>query len=265
MAQTEKTMPVDNSLYTTHADSWWDENYFLYVLKTGLNPARFGYFRKVFSRLGLDPAQLTGLEVGCGGGLLTEEFAQLGCHMNGIDPSEASLEAARRHAAQENLQIAYRTGVGEALPFPDASFDVVICCDVLEHVKDVKAVIAESTRVLKPGGLYCYDTINRTLKSWVETIFVGQVFPPTRFFAPNTHAWEQFIKPDELLVALQQAGLTHQEMIGLRPGIPAPLVAVELLQRGLGRINFAELGRRLKFEAAGGLGGSYAGYALKPV
>jgi len=98
-------MPVDNQVYDAMADSWWDESGFLHVLR-GLNPARFGYMRRVLTEdLGIDPRGKWTLDVGCGGGILAEEFARLGCAVTGIDPSEKSLAAAQAHARAEGLEI----------------------------------------------------------------------------------------------------------------------------------------------------------------
>jgi 2-polyprenyl-6-hydroxyphenyl methylase/3-demethylubiquinone-9 3-methyltransferase len=257
-------MPVDNEIYSSQSGGWWDENHFLHLLKTGMNPARFGYFRDILvSKLALDPHGLSLLDVGCGGGILSEEFARLGCHVTGIDPSASSLETARRHAAQQGLEIEYRQSTGENLPFADACFDIVVCCDVLEHVQDLRAVLGHVARVLKPGGLMFYDTINRTEKSRVENILVAQDFPLTSFFPPNTHAWEMFIKPEELQDLLEQVGLQHRAMSGLRSKLPDLQVAWLLVRRKLGLLNYAELGRRLKFTTGGDLHASYLGWAVK--
>ncbi len=146
-------MPVDNELYDQLAWTWWDEHEILNALRILLNPGRFGYFVEVLvDRLKIDPKDNQVLDVGCGGGLLAEEFARLGCHVTGIDPSEPSLAVARAHALQEGLAIEYREGVGESLPFADACFDLVYCCDVLEHVNNLEAVISEIARVLKKDG-----------------------------------------------------------------------------------------------------------------
>ena len=135
-------MPVDNELYNRLYDTWWDENTVLGSMRNGLNPGRFGYFKQVLlEKLRMDLQGKKILDVGCGGGLLAEEFARLGCAVTGIDPSELSLETARRHARESGLQIDSQVGAGESLPCEDGSFDIVYCCDVLEHVQDPGRVI----------------------------------------------------------------------------------------------------------------------------
>ncbi len=256
-------MPADNSLYDTHASKWWDETSFLHLLKTGLNPARFGYFLTVFKHLGLASASLRVLDVGCGGGILSEEFTRLGCQVSGLDQSAGSIATAQAHARQEKLEIAYQVGAAESLPFESASFDAVVCCDVLEHVTALEKVVAEAARVLKPGGLYLFDTINRTFQSYIETIFFSQVLPFTRIFAPGTHAWHQFIRPDEMKKNLKVYGMELRELTGLQPGIPSRAVSAEISRLKRGEINYAEFGRRLKFRTGGAIGGNYIGYAVR--
>jgi 2-polyprenyl-6-hydroxyphenyl methylase / 3-demethylubiquinone-9 3-methyltransferase len=265
-------MPINNEIYTSQAHGWWDENHFLHLLKTGINPARFGYFNEVLTRLALDPRTLTVLDIGCGGGILSEEFAKVGCRVTGLDRSAASLETARQHAAQQALDITYQQGHGEALPFPTASFDVVIGCDVLEHVDNLEAVIRESARVLrgpdlvagKPGGIFFYDTINRTETARKSNIFAAQLFPLTSFFPPDTHVWDKFITPAELTALFSARGLEAREMTGLGAGLSDRQVVWLLLQRKLGRLSFGELGRRLQFHTGGSLESNYLGWAIKP-
>jgi 2-polyprenyl-6-hydroxyphenyl methylase/3-demethylubiquinone-9 3-methyltransferase len=256
-------MPADNSLYNTYAANWWDENNFLHMLKTGVNPARFGYFREILDSRAAKPASLNVLDVGCGGGFLSEEFARLGCTVTGIDLSAASIATAMKHAQSGNLQVDYRVGSASALPFPDASFDIVVCCDVLEHLPSLDPAIAEAARVLKPGGLYLFDTINRTIKSYIETILVAQELPLTNFFAPGSHDWRQFISPDELAACLKNHHLSLCQVSGLQPGVTPSETVREIRQMKRGEINFAELGRRLKFQTGGSQHGLYVGYALK--
>ena len=217
-------MPVDNQLYDRLAETWWGEDSALAMLRTGLNPARFGYMRAVLTeRVGIDPAGKRVLDVGSGGGLLAEEFARLGCSVTGIDLSEQSVEAARAHAAESGLEIEYLAGAGEELPFEDGSFDIAYCCDVLEHVDDVQRVLAETARVLRPGGIYMYDTLNRTRRSRLIAIKVFQEWRSTAFMEPDLHDWDMFIKPSELEAALARAGLENRHSIGIGPGVtPSP-------------------------------------------
>ncbi len=199
-------MPVDNELYNQMGDIWWNENEVFSTLLLWLNPVRFGYFRQILlEKLKVDPRGKETLDVGCGGGLLAEQFARLGCKVTGVDPSERSLATARAHAQQSGLDINYLVGVGEHLPFADAAFDIVYCCDVLEHVSSLEQVISEIARVLKPGGIFCYDTINRTLLSKLVLIKMAQEWQATRFMPPNLHDWQQFIKPRELISFMRRA------------------------------------------------------------
>jgi 2-polyprenyl-6-hydroxyphenyl methylase / 3-demethylubiquinone-9 3-methyltransferase len=258
-----KTLPADNTLYDIYAGDWWNENSFLHLLKTGLNPARFGYFLSILKARGLELASLRVLDVGCGGGILSEEFARAGCSVSGIDQSAASIATAQGHARQEKLEIDYRVGAAEALPFPSASFDVVVCCDMLEHVADVDKVVAEAARVLRPGGLYLFDTINRTPQSYIETILFAQELSFTRIFLPGTHDWRQFIRPNEMEKHLEKHNLQLGELTGLQPGISSQMVGNEISRLKRGEINYAELGRRMKFQTGGGTNGNYIGYAVR--
>ncbi len=258
-------MPVDNQLYDAMAGSWWDESGFLHVLR-GLTPARFGYMRRVLAEdLGIDPRGRKTLDVGCGGGILAEELARLGCAVTGIDPSEKSLEAARAHARAEGLAIDYRRGTGESIPFPDAAFDLACCCDVLEHVEDLPKVIAEISRVLKPGGVFLYDTINRTLRSKLVVIKLFQEWKWTSFMPPGLHDWKMFIKPEELLPLLAGNGLQNRDLTGLSPGVH-PLRVVSILRaRKRGEISYFEAARRLELHESRDRSMLFLGYAVKAV
>jgi 2-polyprenyl-6-hydroxyphenyl methylase/3-demethylubiquinone-9 3-methyltransferase len=255
-------LPVDNDLYDRLSHTWWDEDSFLGFLRVGLNPVRFGYFRGVLERFGVEPAGRSALDVGCGGGLLAEEFARIGCAVTGLDPSVRSLDTARRHAEAEGLGIDYREGVGEDLPFSDGSFGIAYCCDVLEHVDDLDRVVAETARVLEPGGLYFYDTINRTVVSRA-TNRVIQDWDRTRFVAPGLHDPEMFVKPSELNAAMERHGLVPAEIVGIRPH-GSPLGLYRALRRHReGRITGAELARRLAFRPSRDTLGSYMGFGVK--
>ena len=255
-------MPVDNALYDRLSATWWDDGSFLGFLRLGVNPARFGYFRQVLDAVSIDPWGRKALDVGCGGGLLAEEFARLGCRVTGVDPSEASLAVAREHARASGLEIEYLTGVGERMPFADESFDVVLCCDVLEHVDDLDSVIAETARVLVPGGLYLYDTINRTpVSRLVNTVI--QDWEPTSFMERGLHDPRMFVKPRELRETMARHGLASGGTRGLRPrGGPIGLLRA-LRRRKRGLISGADLNRRLAFRPTRTTAISYMGWAVR--
>ena len=255
---------VDNELYDRLADSWWDEHGLLHSL-AALNPARFGYMRRVlFEELRVRPAGLRVLDIGCGGGLLAEEFARLGCEVTGVDPSKESLTAARQHAVSQGLMIGYQSAFGEALPFADASFDVVYCCDVLEHVTDLSRVIAETVRVLKPRGTYLFDTINRTFVSRLVMIKLLQEWRWSALMPPQLHDWHMFIRPDELRRELTRHGLVVGGMIGLRPRASFPRQLRALRRRKRGLITYQAAFREMDIAESPDLSVSYIGFARKP-
>jgi 2-polyprenyl-6-hydroxyphenyl methylase/3-demethylubiquinone-9 3-methyltransferase len=257
-------MPVDNDLYERLGGSWWDETSPLNLLHGSVTPGRLAYFRDVLARQpSARPAGLRVLDIGCGGGFLAEEFAALGCQVTGVDPSPASIGAARAHAASRGLRIDYRVGTGEELPVPDTAFDVACCCDVLEHVSDLDRVISETARTLKPGGLYLFDTINRTRKSKLLAIKVTQQWPLTRLTDMAVHDWDMFITPTELTGALERHGLSLGELTGL--GSRAnPLAALRsFISARRGRITYGELSRRLDVGRVSSTAVSYMGFATR--
>jgi len=222
----------------------------------GMHPARSDSLRP-------NTPGMTALDLGCGCGFLSEEFARMGWQVTGLDPSEVALAAARRHAAAEGLDIRYFAGAGEQLPFPDAGFDLVYCCDVLEHVADLPAVIAETARVLKPGGLYFFDTINRTAVSRIVAIWLLQEWPPTRLADTPLHEWAKFIRPAELAAVLRSNSLALADITGLAPrGRPVSMLR-NLLAARRGRISYGELSRRLDFGQVKFTSVSYMGFAVK--
>ncbi len=255
---------VDNDVYERLGGSWWDESSVLSVLHGSVTPGRFAYFRDVLARhFGAGTAGLRVLDIGCGGGFLAEEFAALGCRVTGVDPSPASVGAARAHAASRGLTVGYRVGAGEDLPVPDAAFDVACCCDVLEHVSDVDRVISETARALKPGGLYLFDTINRTRTSRLIAIRAAQQWRLTRLTDVAFHDWDMFITPAELTGVLRRHGLAPGQTTGLGARA-APLSVLRSVARArLGRITYGELSRRLDVGQVTSTAVSYMGYATK--
>ncbi|MGH3481016.1 MAG: bifunctional 2-polyprenyl-6-hydroxyphenol methylase/3-demethylubiquinol 3-O-methyltransferase UbiG [Nocardioidaceae bacterium] len=257
-------LPIDNDVYNRMGEGWWEEENPLNVLHGSITPGRFAYFRVILTdRLGLDLGDLRALDIGCGGGFLAEEFARLGCQVVGVDPSEVSIETARRHAATTALDVDYRLGYGERLPVADGEFDLACCCDVLEHVADLDAVISETARALKPNGIFLFDTINRTLASKLLAIKVMQEWRSTRIIDSAIHEWAMFIKPKELVVILGRHGLRIGEIVGLGPRSRKPLVLLSFMRANRGRISYGELSRRLDAGQVKNTSLSYMGFATK--
>ena len=257
-------MAADNTIYDEDRDIWWDETSPLNALRTAVNPGRLGYLKAIIDRAGLQPGAAV-LDVGCGGGLMAEEVARFGFAVTGIDPSARSILTARAHAAAAGLQVEYRVASGEALPFDDASFELVYCCDVIEHVADPGRLIGESARVLRPGGIYVFDTINRTLPSRLVMIKLFQDWRPTRFMPRHLHDWHQFIKPAELRPVLERHGLGVKEVVGLSPSA-SPLKLIGLLRSiHRGEITPGEMGRRTPFKVSSDRSILYAGYAIRAI
>ena len=163
---------INNQMYSQLADQWWDENGPLHLLKAMVNPWRVPYFANALAEgFGANLSSARLLDIGCGGGVLAEEFARLGCKVTGIDISAESIDVARAHARTEGLSIDYQVASAIPLQFETECFEVVSACDVLEHIPDWEEVIAGGARVLVPGGLFLFDTINRTSRSKATFIF----------------------------------------------------------------------------------------------
>lgn len=254
---------IDNNIYNTEGDIWWKPDTILHLLKTSINPWRVGYSAGVIKKLGIIPTGKTALEVGCGGGILAEEICKMGFTTTGIDPSDNSLQTARNHAAASGLDIKYEKGTGEQLPYPDHSFDCVFCCDVLEHVRDLPKVISEISRVLRPGGIFFYDTLNRTFISWLVAIKIWQEWKRWAFMPPNLHVWKMFIKPEEIKLLLSQNGFKWAEHKGSQPNIPIPKMLRYLRKRVKGEWTYEDLGKNLRLVESNDMNILYAGYAVK--
>jgi 2-polyprenyl-6-hydroxyphenyl methylase/3-demethylubiquinone-9 3-methyltransferase len=255
---------VNNDIYELHGDTWWndDAEFGFSSLRFCVNPVRYAYFKTVLQRLGLKGKAV--LDVGCGGGFLSEEFAKDGFRVTGIDLSAKSVAAARKHAAASGVPIRYLAARGEALPFADGSFDIVACCDVLEHVDNLPSVIQEVSRLLKPGGIFFYDTVNRTWLSWIALIKIWQDWPLTRCCRPNVHVWEKFIKPAELVALMKSCNLVHREMRGIAPGkrnYLALLMSLRKIKKG--RMRNEEMAAELRLSETESLRLSYMGYAVR--
>jgi len=254
---------INNEIYNQEGDKWWNNDFSLNLIKTIFNPFRVGYSKKIFDRLHMDAKGRTALEVGCGGGILCEEISRLGFETFGIDPSSQSLGTASKHAADSGLKINYCEGIGEALKFPDNFFDVVFCCDVLEHVQDLPKVVSEISRVLKPGGIFLYDTFNRTILSKLVAIKILQEWKRWAIMPPRLHEWGMFIKPAEIKSLLSQNNLTWIEHTGIMPDRSVFKVWRYLYLRATGKLTYAEFGSKFKMIESSFTNVMFMGYAIK--
>jgi 2-polyprenyl-6-hydroxyphenyl methylase/3-demethylubiquinone-9 3-methyltransferase len=159
----------------------------------------------------VDSAQV--LDIGCGGGFLSNELAKKGFAVTGIDLSTNSLKIAAHHDLTH--QVHYQRGDATHLPFNDALFDAVTCMDFLEHVTTPGQVISEASRVLKPGGCFLFHTFNRNFLSWLVVIQFVEWF--VRNTPKNLHVSQLFITPQEIQKYLNASGLTPVSMVGIQP------------------------------------------------
>lgn len=195
-------------IYDDVAERWWSDDIRWVRTLKNMVPGRLGYFDTL-----IDWQDKIVLDLGCAGGFMAEALDDRGAQVTGIDPAADAIAAARTHAAGRN--ITYDVGVGEALPYINAQFDVVVCVDVLEHVSDLRQVLIEVMRVLKPGGMFFFDTINRNPVARLAAITFAEDI--MRVLPKGTHDPDMFIKPAELMAQLEEIGMRVGEVTGLGP------------------------------------------------
>lgn len=197
--------------FAHHAADWWNPRGPMAALHK-FNPVRLAYIRdRAAKRFGRDPNTLDCLkglrmlDIGCGGGILSEPLARLGAQMVGADPARENIAAARAHADDEGVAVDYRATTAEALAEAGERFDVVLAMEVVEHVADVPAFVATCAAMVKPGGLMIAATLNRTLKSFALAIVSAEYV--LRWVPRGTHQWDKFVTPRELETAVENVGL----------------------------------------------------------
>ncbi len=200
----------DLSIYDRFAEHWWDGSVRWLRTLQNLVPARLDYFDRL-----VDWREKAVLDLGCGGGFMAEALAQRFALVTGVDPSSAAIAIARRHAASQGLTVRYLVAAGENLPLASQSMDYVVCVDVLEHVHDLGAVLDEVARVLRPGGMFLFDTINRTRLAAFVIVFLGERI--VRLLPRGTHDPVKFITPAELNRLLMASGFGRCDFVGLGP------------------------------------------------
>lgn len=205
------------------AAQWWDPDGNFRPLHR-LNPLRLGYIRDSACReWGGDPRRmpLQGvkiLDIGCGGGLVSEPLALMGATVTGIDAEARNVAAAQAHAADyaaaKGCSIDYRCSTAEAVAESGETFDLVVALEIVEHVADVSLFLRSAGRLVRPGGLLVLSTINRTPKSFAMAIVGAEYL--LRWLPRGTHDWSRFVRPSELAAGLRPAGLAVRELVGVR-------------------------------------------------
>jgi 2-polyprenyl-6-hydroxyphenyl methylase/3-demethylubiquinone-9 3-methyltransferase len=203
--------PAEVAKFEAMAEEWWDPHGKFRPLHM-MAPCRLGYaVAQISAQAGRDPKSLRPfeglriLDIGCGGGLLSEPMARLGAEVVGADAAERNIPVARLHAERMGLEIDYRVSTAEALLAAGESFDAVLNMEVVEHVPDPQAYLGACAGLVRPGGLMITSTINRTAKSWLLAIVGAEHV--LRWLPRGTHDWARFITPAELQAMLTRAGL----------------------------------------------------------
>ena len=210
-AETHSVDPTEIAKFEAMAAEWWNPHGKFKPLHM-MNPVRLGYItRQISAEFGRDLsskhpfAGLRILDIGCGGGLLSEPMARLGADVTGADAAERNIPVAKLHAEEQGLTIDYRHTTAEALEVAGERYDAVLAMEIVEHVADPSAFLTTCRALLKPGGLIICSTINRNAKSFMTAIIGAEWI--MRWLPKGTHDWAKFITPDELCRFASESGL----------------------------------------------------------
>jgi len=197
------------------SEDWWNEKGKFKPLHE-FNPVRLKYIiREIKKHFKINPDQdlpfknLSIIDVGCGGGLVTEPMARLGAKIIGIDASLNNVEAAKLHAKKMNLNIDYNVNTPENI---NSSYDVILCLEIIEHVSDVNLFIKSCEKILKKNGIIFFATLNRTIKSFVYAIIGAEYI--LNWLPKGTHNWNKFIKPSEITSICNKLNLKLIDKVG---------------------------------------------------
>lgn len=200
--------PQEIEKFNAIAAEWWNPNGRFKPLHR-INPLRVNYIADV-----VDLVAAKVLDVGCGGGLLSESMAERGASVTGIDRSPKALGVAQAHAEQQGVSVDYQSSDAETWAETHAgAYDVVTCLEVLEHVPDVVRTVQACATMLKPGGHFFFATLNRTPVSYLKAIIGAEYV--MGWLPKGTHQYSKFIRPSEMVTALREAGLEVQDMQGM--------------------------------------------------
>ena len=237
--------PAEIERFSRIAEEWWDPTGKFAPLHQ-LNPVRIGYIRDRaaahWQRDALSGSPLDGLDlldIGCGGGLLSEPMTRLGARVTGIDAAPRNIATASLHADGQGLAIDYRATTAEALAGDGRQFDIVLALEIVEHVADVELFLQCCGTLVKPGGLLFLSTLNRTAKAWALAIAGAEYM--LRWLPRGTHDWKKFLKPSEVVRGLRGGGVEAQDIVGV---VYSPLRRAWSLSKGDLDVNYMLYGTK---------------------
>jgi len=204
--------------FSKMAEEWWDPNGKFKPLHK-FNPIRIRYIKdNIINHFNLNNKskplnKINILDIGCGGGLLSEPMSRLGANVVGIDASEKNIKIAKMHAKKNNLKIEYKNTSPENLK-TNKKFDVILNMEIVEHVEDVNFFIKSCSKLLKKNGIMFVATLNKTLKSYIFGIIGAEYI--MRWLPIGTHEWEKFLNPDDLIAISKKNNLTVQKLDGMK-------------------------------------------------
>lgn len=211
--------PKEIEHFSRMAEDWWNPQGKFAPLHR-LAPQRLAYIKgqicQYFQRDIANPQALSNLQlldIGCGGGLVSEPMARLGATVTAIDATEKNIHVASIHAQQQGLDIDYRFSTTDKLVQENARFDVVLALEILEHVADVEQFIRDASALCQDNGVLIFSTINRTPQSFIKAIIGAEYV--LRWLPRGTHHWQKFLTPAEVMQAAERAGLHVQDVMGL--------------------------------------------------
>ncbi len=220
LAEPTTADPKQIAYYNAMADEWWNPQGRFKTLHQ-LNPVRLRFIcDRVARHFGRNPEKhlpldgLRLLDIGCGGGLLSEPLALLGADVVGIDATAKMVHVASVHAAANYVDIDYRHALTEDLVEAGERFDVIVNTEVIEHVANVDGFVQSCCRLMNPGGIMVVATLNRTVKSLLFAKIAGEYI--LRLLPRGTHDWKHFIRPDELAGKLERHGVSVTELMGVK-------------------------------------------------
>ena len=204
--------------FSKMADEWWDVNGKFKPLHR-FNPIRLDYLiDKILSEFKIDRSkklplgEINVLDIGCGGGLISEPMARLGANVTGIDASEKNIKVAKLHAEQNNLNINYINKSPEQMSKKE-KYDIILNLEIVEHVDDLDLYLKSCSELLKKNGIMFTATINRTLRSYIKAIVGAEYI--LRWLPIGTHDWNKFLKPEELEIKLRALNFSIEDLVGL--------------------------------------------------